>query len=174
MAKKSYMTPFYLLKIVFPKFDPLTVTGMALRYGPARLDLNESGIIEKPLKRTWTAICFWFFNFTLEYFKRLQSSEPLHAKLNPTSCLLGLWFAYLQAAILSIFNLIKYHASRNLFAFFPIGWFIRFGRFCRLSRKWGDQMQTIFYCTVYPNLVSVNQYNNPDILLKNLNEWLVD
>ncbi len=24
------MTPLYLLKIVFPKFDPLTVTGMAL------------------------------------------------------------------------------------------------------------------------------------------------
>jgi hypothetical protein len=24
------MTPFYLLKIVFPKFDLLTVTGMAL------------------------------------------------------------------------------------------------------------------------------------------------
>jgi hypothetical protein len=28
--KKSYMTPLYLLKIVFPKFNPLTVTGMAL------------------------------------------------------------------------------------------------------------------------------------------------
>ncbi len=27
---KSYMTPLYLLKIVFPKFDPLSVTGMAL------------------------------------------------------------------------------------------------------------------------------------------------
>jgi hypothetical protein len=27
---KSYVTPLYLLKIVFPKFDPLTVTGMAL------------------------------------------------------------------------------------------------------------------------------------------------
>ncbi len=27
---KSYMTPLYLLKIVFPKFDPLTVTGTAL------------------------------------------------------------------------------------------------------------------------------------------------
>ncbi len=27
---KSYMTPLYLLKIVFPKFDPLTETGMAL------------------------------------------------------------------------------------------------------------------------------------------------
>jgi hypothetical protein len=27
---KSYMTTFYLPKIVFPKFDPLTVTGLAL------------------------------------------------------------------------------------------------------------------------------------------------
>jgi hypothetical protein len=27
---KAYMTPLYLLKIVFPKFDPLTVRGMAL------------------------------------------------------------------------------------------------------------------------------------------------
>jgi hypothetical protein len=26
--------------------------------------------------------------------KRLQSSEPLHTKLNPTSCLLGLRFVY--------------------------------------------------------------------------------
>ncbi len=28
---KSHMTTLYLLKSVFPKFDPLTVTGMALR-----------------------------------------------------------------------------------------------------------------------------------------------
>jgi hypothetical protein len=42
--------------------------------------------------------------------------------MNPTSCLFGLQFAYLQAAILFIINLIKYHASRNLFCFFP--WFI--------------------------------------------------
>ncbi len=28
--KKSHMTPVYLLKIVFPKFYPLTVTEMAL------------------------------------------------------------------------------------------------------------------------------------------------
>jgi hypothetical protein len=27
------------------------------------------------------------FNCTLEDLKRLQSSEPLHAKMNPTSCL---------------------------------------------------------------------------------------
>ena len=37
----SYMTPLYLLKIVFPKFDPLTATGMALRVdlGPKRQNL---------------------------------------------------------------------------------------------------------------------------------------
>jgi hypothetical protein len=27
---KSYMTPLYLLKMVFQKFDPLTVRGMAI------------------------------------------------------------------------------------------------------------------------------------------------
>jgi hypothetical protein len=32
---------------------------------------------------------FLFFNFSAEYLKQLQSSEPLHAKLNPTSCLFG-------------------------------------------------------------------------------------
>jgi hypothetical protein len=47
------------------------------------LDLYESGIIGKPFKRTSTAIGFKFFYFTLEYFKRLQSPEPLHAELNP-------------------------------------------------------------------------------------------
>jgi hypothetical protein len=33
---KSYMSPLYLLIIGFPKFDPLTVTGMALcvDFGP--------------------------------------------------------------------------------------------------------------------------------------------
>jgi hypothetical protein len=51
------------------------------------LDLHKSGTIEKALKRTSTAISFKFFNYTLEYLKRLQSSEPLHAKINPTSCL---------------------------------------------------------------------------------------
>ena len=36
---------------------------------------------------------FLIFNFTLEYLKILQSSEPLHAKMNPTSCLFGSRFA---------------------------------------------------------------------------------
>ena len=89
--------------------------------------------------------------------------------MNPISCLFGLRFAYLQAAILSIFNLIKSHASRNLFAFFLLVDFL-FGRFCRLSRKWGDLKCTenfLLYLKT-PNLVSVNQYNNLDVLLKNL------
>jgi hypothetical protein len=34
----------------------------------------------------------FIFYFSFEYLKRLQSSEPLHTKLNPTSCLLGLRF----------------------------------------------------------------------------------
>ncbi len=44
------------------------------------MDLHESGIIEKPFKRTSTAICFQFLIFYLEFLKQLQSSEPLHAK----------------------------------------------------------------------------------------------
>ena len=46
---------------------------------------DESGIIGKPFKRTSTSIDFKFFYFTLEYFKRLQSFELLHANNNPTS-----------------------------------------------------------------------------------------
>ncbi len=45
------------------------------------------------LKRISTAIGFWFFNFTLEFLKRLQSSESLHATMNQTSCLCGSRFA---------------------------------------------------------------------------------
>ncbi len=41
------------------------------------------------LKRTSTVIWFWFFYFDLEYLRRVQSSEPLHTKMNLTSCLLG-------------------------------------------------------------------------------------
>ena len=66
----------------------------------------------------------------------------------------GLRFAYLQAVI--------------FFAFFLL--VVRFGRFCRLSRKWEDLKCTekfLLYLKT-PNLVSVNQYNNLDVLLKNL------
>jgi hypothetical protein len=41
------------------------------------------------LKRTSTAIGFLFLIFDLEYLIRVQSSEPLHAKVNQTSCLFG-------------------------------------------------------------------------------------
>jgi hypothetical protein len=58
-------------------------------YRPARLDLHESGTIGQALKRTSTAIGFLFLNFSFEYLKILKISEPLHAKMNPTSCLFG-------------------------------------------------------------------------------------
>jgi hypothetical protein len=51
------------------------------------------------LKRTSTAI--GFFYFYLEHLIRVQSSEPLHAKMNPTSCSFGSWLAYAQTAIFS-------------------------------------------------------------------------
>jgi hypothetical protein len=57
------------------------------------LDLYESGTVGLALKRTSTSIGFWFFNFTFEYLKRLQSSEPLQAEINPTSCLVRSRFA---------------------------------------------------------------------------------
>jgi hypothetical protein len=54
--------------------------------------LHEIGTIGKALKRASTAIGFGFFHFSFEYLKRLQSSEPLHTKMNPPSCLFGSWF----------------------------------------------------------------------------------
>jgi hypothetical protein len=71
------------------------------------------------LKRTSTAIGFCFFNFTPEYLKILQSSEPLHAKMNPTSCLFGSLFAknpgFLLAAALLFDE--KIRQSVALFSF---------------------------------------------------------
>jgi hypothetical protein len=51
------------------------------------------------LKRTSTALGFLFFIFDLEYLIRVQSSEPLHAKMNPTSCLFGSRFACAQTSL---------------------------------------------------------------------------
>jgi hypothetical protein len=48
------------------------------------------------LKRTSTAIGIFIFNFDLEYLIGVQTSEPLHAKMNPTSC-----FACAQTTIFS-------------------------------------------------------------------------
>ncbi len=53
------------------------------------------------LKIPYGQIVFWFFNFTLEYLTILQSSEPLHAKMNPTSCLFGLKLAYYPVFLLA-------------------------------------------------------------------------
>ncbi len=89
------------------------------RYRPARLDLHESGIIGNPFNRTSTAICSSFLIFGLEYLIRVQSSEPLHAKMNPTSCLFGSRFAqnpdFLLAGALSFDE--KTRQSAALFQF---------------------------------------------------------
>ncbi len=53
------------------------------------------------LKRTSTAIGFLFFIFYFKYLIRVQSSEPLHAKINSTSCLFRSWFACAQTTIFS-------------------------------------------------------------------------
>jgi hypothetical protein len=65
------------------------------------LDLHERGYhwigLEK-FKGTSTARGFRFFIYDFEYLKRVQSSEPLHAKMNPTPCLFGSRFACVQTA----------------------------------------------------------------------------
>ncbi len=53
------------------------------------------------MKRTSTAIDFLILIFDLEYLKRVKSSEPLHAKMNPASYLFGSQFAYAQTEIFS-------------------------------------------------------------------------
>jgi hypothetical protein len=45
--------------------------------------------LESPLKGHQPLYVFDFLSFSTEYLKQLQSSEPLYAKLNPTSCLFG-------------------------------------------------------------------------------------
>ncbi len=45
--------------------------------------------LESPLKGHQPLYVIHFFIFDLEYFIRVQSSEPLHAKINPTSCSFG-------------------------------------------------------------------------------------
>ncbi len=46
-----------------------------------------------------SAIDFWFLNLSCEFLKKLQSSEPLHSKMNPSSCLFGSRFVWAQTAI---------------------------------------------------------------------------
>ncbi len=68
-------------------------------YRPARLDLHDSGLA---LKTTSTAIGFWFFNFSSEYLKRLQSSEPA---------------SYKNGSILVLVRI-----TFRIESFLPIGW----------------------------------------------------
>jgi hypothetical protein len=53
------------------------------------------------------------------YFKRLQSSEPLNAEMNPTSCFFGSRFAYNPVFLLAGALLFdeKIHQSAALFCF---------------------------------------------------------
>ncbi len=64
-------------------------------------------VLLEVLERTSIALGFGFFHFSFEYLKRLQSSEPLHTKMNPPSCLFGSWFVqntfFLLAGALLLF-----------------------------------------------------------------------
>jgi hypothetical protein len=48
------------------------------------------------LKRDQLLKVFYFFIFDLEYLIRVHSSEPIHGKMNSTSCLFGSRFACAQ------------------------------------------------------------------------------
>jgi hypothetical protein len=67
------------------------------------LDLHESGTIGYwiGLEKDINPDRFLFFIFDLDYLIRVQGSEPLHAKMNPTSCFFGSRFACAQTAIFS-------------------------------------------------------------------------
>jgi hypothetical protein len=65
------------------------------------------------LKRTSTDIGFGFCNFTPELLKRLQSSEPLHAKINPTSFLFRSRFALNPVFVLAVALLFDEKVRQN-------------------------------------------------------------
>jgi hypothetical protein len=66
------------------------------------LDLHESGRYHRiGLEKDINRYRFFIFKFFLESLIRVQSSDPFHAKMNPTSCLFGSQFACAQTAIFS-------------------------------------------------------------------------
>jgi hypothetical protein len=60
-------------------------------------------------------LVFGFFNFRHEFLKKLCSSELLHSKMNPTSCLFGLRFVWAQIAIFPPNRAPKMLESQQLF-----------------------------------------------------------
>jgi hypothetical protein len=64
-------------------------------------------------------MCFLFFIFDLEYLRRDKISEPLHTKMNPTSCMLGRQFVKNPFFLLAvtIFFVEKIRQSAALFWF---------------------------------------------------------
>jgi hypothetical protein len=75
--------------------------------------------LESPLKGHQPLYVFIFFIFNLEYLIRVQSSEPLYAKMNPTSFLFGSRSAYNPVCLLAGAMLFyeKIHQSAGLFWF---------------------------------------------------------
>jgi hypothetical protein len=71
---KSYMTPIYLLIIVFPKFDPLTATGMALcvNHGP-----NRYIFIDYNYKDSSLNMSFPFLKYIFRIWERGLASSIL-------------------------------------------------------------------------------------------------
>jgi hypothetical protein len=63
------------------------------------------------------AVCFWYFNFDLDYLRRVQSSEPLHAKINPAHSDHGLHRIFSSYWLANFFLMKKIRQSAALFWF---------------------------------------------------------
>ncbi len=79
---------------------------------------------------------FWFFNFDLEYLRRVQSSELLLTKMNPTSCLFGsrVGLESFLPIFLSHFYWLKKSAKVLLYLFY-CGLLVLFKYFLLTSRN---------------------------------------
>jgi len=53
------------------------------------------------LKKSSSAIGFWFLIWVMNFLKKLWSCNPLHSKMNSTSCLFGSRFVWAQTATFS-------------------------------------------------------------------------
>ncbi len=95
----------YVFKTLYLRVKALTQLSFFL-YKIKKGSVRPDGISVRvvPLDMPWKGhqpMGFLFFICDLEYFIRVQSSEPPHAKMTPTICLFGSRFACDQTAIFS-------------------------------------------------------------------------
>jgi hypothetical protein len=67
------------------------------------------------LEKDINSLCFWFFNFDLKHFKRVQSSEPLNTKMpQPSASLAHTFYRIHSSYWLAHFYLMKKSAQMLL------------------------------------------------------------